>query len=739
MVLFLVYFYYPILFSPNSYLFGDTGDAAKNYFCYQWHVQNDRSLINYTGTNYPFGEQHIFTDGNPLLSNIVKLLPFLKGYSIGIFNLCLLLSIVITALLLFAILRKFNVTNGFAILGAIGIAILNPQTNRLGSHFNLAYSFFIPLVIYLLLLFETHDKKIKYNIYIFFVLACSFFVHPYMGMILTSMLFLYHVIKLVFFRSAFKLSLFAFLIQSFLPIAFYFVFIRITDGHENRTSHPYGFLFFTARIETIFVSSLPPLRHMISQIIKVYEQNWEGLAYVGVTTLLMVLYLPFLIYRKRKQFKTYILENKSTSTWLVLSISSFMLLLFSMGLPFKWGAEGLLDSIPFIKQFRSPGRFAWVFYYMATISSVVVLSKYFLTKANRYVRATVITALLLLYTVEGLPFHNQIKDRGFIVNCFKEGNSNEELRKICEAVNKIKPKAIIPLPFFHQGTDYFGLPGTDKIKTASFIVALETNTPILGSCTDRTSLKEAEILIPLVGSNLIKKDFIDHTKPGEKFCVIYSKEMLTEGEKQLLAKGKMITETNDFIVCEILSAELVRDDKEKYRSYYDENKNSLISLNGCLVKDSCYAKAVTFLNGNAELKGKISEEVTIGRIPPRSLINDKIYEVSFWYDLTGGDELANKLLINEVSKSRNEVVKLVEVKCSQMPDIVNGKVLVKAEFRPIDKEDEVRIELTGNSEYKGEFTLRDLLIRPKDNDVYQVRNDPDGKGKSLFVNNYKLN
>ncbi|HWY38028.1 MAG TPA: hypothetical protein VNY73_05685, partial [Bacteroidia bacterium] len=223
MLLFLVYFYAPVLFHPSQYIFGDKGDSIKNYFSYEWHIQHDHSFVDYTGTNYPFGEQHSYTDGNPLLSNLLKALPFFKGQSIAIFNLSLLFSIVVTALLLFGILKEFKVVNGFAILAAIGIAILNPQTNRLTGHFTLAYSFFIPLVIYLLILFETRDRKRRYNLYICFVLVCSFFVHPYMGMILATMLFLYHVTKCLVFYRDIKQQFFPFFIQSVFPVLFYFI------------------------------------------------------------------------------------------------------------------------------------------------------------------------------------------------------------------------------------------------------------------------------------------------------------------------------------------------------------------------------------------------------------------------------------------------------------------------------------------------------------------------------------
>ena len=114
-------------------------------------------------------------------------------------------------------------------------------------------------------------------------------------------------------------------------------------------------------------------------------------------------------------------DDKNIVFLLLLAFASFVLLLFSMGYPFKLGGEGILDAIPFIKQFRSPGRFAWVFYFVATIGSTIILSKYFLVKVNNYVRNTLVSAILILFTVEAFPFHQQIKERGFVKNCFDNG------------------------------------------------------------------------------------------------------------------------------------------------------------------------------------------------------------------------------------------------------------------------------------------------------------------------------
>jgi len=740
MFFFLSYFYSPILFHPSSYLFGETGDAIKNYFCYEWHVQNDKSFINYTGTNYPFGEQHVFTDGNPLLSNLVKALPFLKNYSIAIFNLSLLFSIIVTALLLFSILKEFKVSNWFSILSSIGIAILSPQTLRLTGHFTLSYSFFIPLVIYLLILFETREQKNKYTLLICFVLLCSFFIHPYLGMILTSMVFLYHFIKLFLFYKLIVQIIFPFFLQSIFPVLFYFIFLKVTDWHTNRISNPYGFFFYIARIESVLVSSLPPFRHMLSQIIKIREQNWEGLAYIGISSLFALLYLPFLVFSKRKKLIVFLGDNKNMVVLLMLTLASVFLLIFSMGYPFKWGGEWILDAVPLIKQFRSPGRFAWVFYFMATISSTIILSKYFLKGINLQIRNTLISAILILFSVEGLPFHKQITHNGFAKNCFDKSNLNEEMKQICVAINKVKPQAIIPLPFFHMGTDYFCFNGTEKIKTASFFVAFNTGTPILGNCTDRTSLDEAKALVQLFSSSLFRKELSQFVKSKAPFCILYSKELLEEEEQNILLKGRIIIETQNYLVEEILPAELFANDIAKYKNYYAKNRNNFQFYDGFNFLDkSVFLKSLSFDNLPDKLfSGPIKWEQTLLHIPPNSLEKDSVYELSFWLNLKNGSELAEDIVAKEVSAKGETIQVLAEKKCCQMANVANNKLLVILNFKTSSPENKIKIFLKGNPENNDFFELDNLLIHKKSVNMFKMYYLPDHKDSVLILNNIQL-
>ncbi|HWY36916.1 MAG TPA: hypothetical protein VNY73_00050, partial [Bacteroidia bacterium] len=482
-----------------------------------------------------------------------------------------------------------------------------------------------------------------------------------------------------------------------------------------------------------------PLRHMLSQIIKVYEQNWEGLAYIGISSLFAFLYLPFLLFSRRKQLRSFIEQNKNTRTLLILAVSSVILLVFSMGYPFKWGMQWILDMIPLIEQFRSPGRFAWVFYYVATIASTIILSKYFLLKVNAYLSGILVSVILLLFMVEGLPFHQQIKTWGFSKNCFNEHNLDEELKQVCAAIDKVKPQAIIPLPFFHMGTDYFCFNATEKIKTATFITAFHTGTPVLGNCTDRTSINEARAEIQLVGSSLLRKEMSKFIHSDKPFCVLYSKEKLEEGEAGVLDRGRTLLETQNFIVKEILPAELFKDDIAMYMQCFKENEKNKVFVNELYQTEKSYVRYVGYDSLRGTLVGNLNEKCVLADIAQNALEKDKVYELGFWYDLLGKDELANTVIVEEIGVNGVVTDTLAKKSCSQMPNIAGNRLLALVNFKTSNPQNKIRVSLTGGKDNRGIFRLDNLLIRRKDVDVYQINSAAHLKeGGKVRVNNFEI-
>ncbi len=102
---FLLFFYSKFIFTPNQYLFSSTGDGAKAYYVYAYHIKYDTSYHQLQGMNYPFGQTYIYTDGQPAIANIVKavceVFPAVEYYSIGLYNALIIFSFLLTAWLVY--------------------------------------------------------------------------------------------------------------------------------------------------------------------------------------------------------------------------------------------------------------------------------------------------------------------------------------------------------------------------------------------------------------------------------------------------------------------------------------------------------------------------------------------------------------------------------------------------------------------------------------------------------------
>jgi hypothetical protein len=116
----LIFFFYgKIILSPNQYLFAPTGDGFTAYYNTSWHIEFDSSYTEFKGSNYPFGENTIYSEYRLLISNAIKalgnFLPSIKKENVGITNLSILFSILFCALFIFLILNELRVKEWLAV------------------------------------------------------------------------------------------------------------------------------------------------------------------------------------------------------------------------------------------------------------------------------------------------------------------------------------------------------------------------------------------------------------------------------------------------------------------------------------------------------------------------------------------------------------------------------------------------------------------------------------------------
>jgi hypothetical protein len=492
----------------NSLLTTLDGDAIKNYYTYIHHTVAGSSVLEFKGFNYPYGEHIVYADAQPLLTWIFGILPFTHNYLVGILHFLILFSFIITPCVYFKIFRLFQLNGFVAFFSSLAIVILSPQLARINGHFGLSYACFIPLLILLLVKYSMQPtRKLLIGIFIFNTLV--FFIHPYFGLGLSLLSFAYLLLYGLISKTNCKTVLTSVISTGLLPILLFKAFMFLTDHHTGRSDYVYGADVYISNTASVFVSHFGgPFEHMMKQVVKVGNREWEGLSYIGffLNILMLVVAVISIVYYRRYRF------NKIALSLLLCSV---LLLLFSFGLPVMI-AKGLGIESGFLNQFRSAGRYAWFFYYILPVFLIVSLDKFFKDLYSPQVLKWMIPVSLLflaLNLVEGKYYFKKTFENSFTArNIFRAELLSEAEKKLVSEVKAMDPQALLPIPFYHIGSEVLERDGSESCYI-SILLAWHCDIPIIGAQLARTSVTETraqmELLDPYTNHDRILSLFND--------------------------------------------------------------------------------------------------------------------------------------------------------------------------------------------------------------------------------------
>ncbi len=545
-LLFLWIFYKSVLLSPNSYMFGTSGDGMKNYYTYAYHIVHDTSYVHFQGMNYPYGELHVFTDGNPSLSNPLKVIyqifPGIKEYLIGIYNLWTLFGFVVAAGFLYLIIYHFTKDVWWSMLGGISVMLLSPQWIRIETNYALSSPFFIAMIFYFLL--RWHKNPTWQNL-LFSALSMFwvYWIHPYLGVIgsmAAGSFWLFFLLTTKPRKSG--TYLLGLLISTLLPMLIYYGIVKIWDIHPNRLSSPPGFFLYQANYDSVFRTKLIPGKWLNFGEYK--PKHWEGVIYIGTATRLILAVLFFYFLYRIIISKPYFLPKELVAMLFAGVIS----LLFGMGIPFNQYPE-LVNYVPLVKQFRSLARFAWTFYYIIGIFAIV-FTHYLIGTKHRLLRSSILLAITLLFFWDSYTMHKHVSNK-----ISKEPNWFLEKLKSKMKLERISPEqyqAIIPFPFFHIGSGEIKKIPYAWIRTATLITSFHTGLPTFASETARISMDETKVIRNLISPLDVSKELAPKLPNRKKLLVISQGRELNEFEEYYLNKSKPITELYSELPCEAI-------------------------------------------------------------------------------------------------------------------------------------------------------------------------------------------
>lgn len=586
-------FFGEIIQNPNNYYFSAEGDGFKAYYGAIYHLEHDTSSMRMNGMNYPYGEMVFFTGSQPLVVNTVKLISNnlfdISDNIVGIMNLLMIFSIVIAAVFIFLIFHELDVNWLYATLVAVGICMLSPQVARFGGHFSLSWLFWIPLMLYLIIHFDkkpTLFNAVIIGVVTFLAGGMHMYFYGFYGFIIG----LYLLSQLVNKNRKFGLmkGLIFFVIQFILPFIIFQFIISLNDPVTDRTAYPYGFWAYLGHPLGIFLPSGKPYAFVPKVLTAFKHVSWESLAFIGVTALCGFCFGTYLffknIFKKSNPFS--VTDNFTLN---VLFWSSFIALLFSFGIPFVLGLDGLVDKLGPLRQLRALARFSWLIFYMLNIVVFYNISKK-VKATDSPLKWKIIALLGLGFLLFDGSWNSYLNSR-FIKNQKPVMADVENTLPENEWVSKINPKdfqAILPLPYFHVGSENIWIESKHNTQELAMVASLKTGLPMSGVQLSRTSITQTYKNYAIVTEPFEPLEILKDLPNQKPFLLLFNRKHYPDKDELRLIQAADLLYQNENIELRSLSVEKMAGLNRKYtsESITAFDKATLFHHDNYLVSDS---------------------------------------------------------------------------------------------------------------------------------------------------------
>ncbi len=540
-----------IIFSLNTTLFALHGDGFRAYYIAKYHILNDINYLHTSALNYPFGEHIIYTDSQPILTGIIKLLmPIvdLSAYTVGIINSLMILGLIFAIIFIILILKNFKVPIWIGALIGAGMVLLSPQTGRFTGHYSLSYMFVIPAIIYSVIAMD-NKKYFPSSIWIFLLGMFLAATHMYLFAMYAGTLLIYWTLKVrIHINNNKWTTISAIALQFFLPIVFYAIIMSVTDTVKDRPSYPDGFFLYFSHPAMIFFPMNKPYLTVFNRIISA-RITWEGYAYISlaITSVFFFLsyqYLKTLFYSKFKQYKSFF-GNPTADLLLLIAV---LFLLYSFTVPFDLGLQWLLKYTGPLRQIRAVGRFAWVFFYTIIPLSFAWLYKQNFSLKNIKIDRIIFFIALFFFLAESLNNRKADRTLNNKFEAFTEDSTQYD--SLFKEIKKEKYQTIYPLPYFYIGPEYLMKNGDYTFIRYNYLLSLKCNIPVAGNFCARTSysqaLKQTEIFKDLLRKPIIFSDYTD-----KKILIMAdTSQELNSFEQKMIQTGIFVGYLETYILLE---------------------------------------------------------------------------------------------------------------------------------------------------------------------------------------------
>lgn len=698
--------------------------------------------------NYPYGEHLIYADCQPLLTGVLQLFQGMTSSLeaqdiIAIIHILISASLLWSSWLLFLILKRLNIPPLFSAIFAILIAFMSPQLYRLHGHLGLAYTSFIPLIWYLLI--NNRYKNTQRMLYLSITLLVFGAIHPYLFLIGGLFIFLFSLTDFAYAtkKSARLRSLILTLAAALIPILGFRLFMLITDPVTDRPIHPYGFFAYETYWEGVFLPQEGQIWELINQWVNVRDVNFEGRAYVGLVGTLIFLLSIFSFLRKKLRGKY--LRSNSPVIPIQLQVSliaASVILVFSASFPFNLGLRWLVDLLPILKQFRALGRFAWVFYYVFSVFTTVIIYQTYsrLRQDNKQIQATLLLCSSIL--IWSWEVYDYLKIRKGVIDNQVQNIFVKPNNELGTCLNELQLETsqfqgIIPIPYFHIGSEKFAPPQMSEfVFRQSLLMAYQTGIPLATRVMPRASLKQTLKQVQMISHpHLVEREIMQELDDDRSFLLLadtqngwqWNEVLLTEKAIKLCVRGR-------FALYELPYSALSINEQYLWNSFHlasdtlNSDSSALYTPPGSgFYYYSSIKNAEKDLNAPG-LYSRYEKEADIILFDQVLSDSASVMQFSLWVKADLRRDAFSPVYYYQYDKDGREV-DYQKLNAQYSTDILRNWIRIEHNFQIKNKHSRIKIQVKGH-----EATISSFLIKPKAKDVYKQLND-----SVLMFNNFYIN
>ncbi|NDC39966.1 MAG: hypothetical protein EBZ77_00175 [Chitinophagia bacterium] len=546
--------YGDLLLHPGQIMTELGADGGKNIYTFLWQSMYGHGYWH-TGMNYPYGEHLVYTDAQPLFSGLLSWFHPNMNTALGLMGMAIAIAYVtgllVTQRLLYNLTGRFWLSLVFASL----ISALSPQCLRISGHYALAYCCVLPLLTYHTLRYH-QSGKLKYLFYLALLGVFAIFMHPYYGAVLLVWGALYTLaLAMLPGEQKWLLQLLKglrLMAATTLGFVAFGVVMKLTDPATDRPTVPYGTLQNCTHLADIFTSPYSPLWQPLHQQLAKHAYG-EGYCYPGLAVLLL---LPLAIYLlRRPQLFNNFKVQPFPMPFLLMAAGALIL---AMGIPFIWHMEWLLDYVSVFRQFRTLGRFSWIFYYIVTIwcATIAINGHRWLKAAHRSTFAHLLMGgVLLVWVAEVVGYsakqraatHHGLENYATFTS---QGGTSWPALLSSKAYKPSDFQAILVLPFFETGSEKLWLCSDENASAWAVAIGIKAglplHLPIVDAMLSRTPWTTALMQAKWAGGPYVDKPVLRDLPNRKPMLLLVSDyTALPPGQQYIVAHATYIGKYTD--------------------------------------------------------------------------------------------------------------------------------------------------------------------------------------------------